>query len=239
MPPTITVSSLEGDHIQAAGALSRCLLELNYPHAYIGGFAWSLLGSVRPTHDIDILIKLRDDQVDMMTLRDRLAQMDSHFATTPLNFYFTCDPVDPQQDVLQQIAQRTHNVLIETLRTGSLGLPETPEPLFIVEIMKLSLPILHPSILILTKLKRWCQTHTSTRPLTRRKAMSDRQDIEYLILWMSNRSMTIDFEQYQGKSKDTLLALVRELRDVIHSEDHTEMLGALRNVVTNDDWHLL
>lgn len=56
---------------------------------------------------------------------------------------------------------------------------------------------------------------------------------------MTILSMTIGFEQYQGKSKDTLLALVRELRDVILSEDHTELLGALRNVVENDDWHLL
>ena len=102
-----------------------------------------------------------------------------------------------------------------------------------------ALPILHPSVLILTKLKRWCRIHTSTRPSTRIKAATDRQDINYLITWMSKRSMTIDFEGYWGKSKGTLLALVRELRDVIRSEDDTELSGALRSVIMDDDWGLL
>jgi len=51
--------------------------------------------------------------------------------------------------------------------------------------------------------------------------------------------MTIDFEGYWGKSKGTLLALVRELRDVIRSEDDTELSGALRSVIMDDDWGLL
>ena len=102
-----------------------------------------------------------------------------------------------------------------------------------------ALPILHPSVLILTKLKRWCQTRTSTRPRTAAKAKSDRRDIEYLINWMSNKGMTIDFEGFQGKSKDTLLCLVRELRSVIRSEDDTALLDALRSVIEDDDWNLL
>jgi len=56
---------------------------------------------------------------------------------------------------------------------------------------------------------------------------------------MSNKGMTIDFEGFQGKSKDTLLCLVRELRSVIRSEDDTALLDALRSVIEDDDWNLL
>lgn len=98
-----------------------------------------------------------------------------------------------------------------------------------------ALPILHPSILILTKLKRWCQIHTSTRPKSISKAQSDRRDINYLISWMSDKRMTIDFEGYEGKTKDILLDMVRQLRDVLRLEENTGLMDELRSVVSEDD----
>jgi len=88
--------------------------------------------------------------------------MDSHFATAALKFYFTYvrpispfvfpsnslnalqEPVDAKQDVLEQLSQeqRTDITAIEMLPAGSLGLPESPEPVFMVEVVGLcaSLP---------------------------------------------------------------------------------------------------
>jgi hypothetical protein len=45
----ISITTSRQDQAIAAHALSKLLSELECPHAYIGGFAWSLLGSERPT----------------------------------------------------------------------------------------------------------------------------------------------------------------------------------------------
>lgn len=97
-----------------------------------------------------------------------------------------------------------------------------------------ALPFLHPSILILTKLKRWCQIRASTRPKTITKARSDRSDIDFLISWMAERGTTIDFWPwgYEGKTKGALL-------DMFSLEDNTELVDALRSLLNGDDWNSL
>ena len=47
--PLPHTSSDYKDHLLAAQALSKHLDAMGCHHAYIGGFAWSLLGSMRPT----------------------------------------------------------------------------------------------------------------------------------------------------------------------------------------------
>ena len=49
MPPPIRISTNQKDHIAAAKALSQLLDQFGVRHAFIGGFAWSLLGSSRAT----------------------------------------------------------------------------------------------------------------------------------------------------------------------------------------------
>ena len=49
MPPSIRISTNQKDHIAAAKALSQLLDQFGVRHAFIGGFAWSLLGSSRAT----------------------------------------------------------------------------------------------------------------------------------------------------------------------------------------------
>jgi hypothetical protein len=49
MPRLISISTSLDDQTCAAENLSKILTELGYGHAFIGGFAWSLLGSERPT----------------------------------------------------------------------------------------------------------------------------------------------------------------------------------------------
>ncbi|KIY51100.1 hypothetical protein FISHEDRAFT_13958, partial [Fistulina hepatica ATCC 64428] len=70
-------------------------------------------------------------------------------------------------------------------------------------------PILHPSVLILTKLKRWCRIYYSSRPKSQMKAASDNQDIRFIIYWMADKQITIDFDKYQGRPRAELVDLVR------------------------------
>ncbi|KAJ7222314.1 hypothetical protein GGX14DRAFT_352512, partial [Mycena pura] len=98
------------------------------------------------------------------------------------------------------------NVLIETLQTGTLGLPSVAGPLYAV------LNVLHPRVLILTKMKRWSQNCNSTHPRTMMKNASDARDLRWLVLWLATNDMTIDFEGYAGKTKEELLQFVRLYR---------------------------
>jgi hypothetical protein len=107
MARSISISTIHEDQARAAETLSAILTKLGYGHAFIGGFAWSLLGSERPTqmspkltfvtilhgrltlfgeHDIDILIEKRDIGLD--ELRGKLTLMDRHFAEAGIHLYY-------------------------------------------------------------------------------------------------------------------------------------------------------
>lgn len=74
-----------------------------------------------------------------------------------------------------------------------------------------SVPIVAPSVLILTKIKRWSFLAESTRPQSIRKAESDVQDIEVLLNWLAKNDLYIDFEGYSEKPEQELLSGVRKL----------------------------
>lgn len=99
----------------------------------------------------------------------------------------------------------------------------------------LAVPILHPSILILTKLQRWRHIHTSTQPKTKVKAASDSNDIEFLIRWMSKERVLIAFDRYEGKSRVDLLKMVRIYWDRKAYEGSTEIIEVLKTIMMADD----
>ena len=89
----------------AAASLSDTLNQLHCPHAFIGGFAWALLGSSRPTemsciqvflitilkhhghiYDIDVLIEVKE--LSIVELRQKLTDLNKKFASTALKIYF-------------------------------------------------------------------------------------------------------------------------------------------------------
>ena len=50
-------------------------------------------------------------------------------------------------------------------------------------------PVLHPSVLVCLKLRRWKHIAESTRPQSLAKAWNDAEDIKYLLSWL------FDFKQ--------------------------------------------
>ncbi|KAI0054034.1 hypothetical protein FA95DRAFT_1480580, partial [Auriscalpium vulgare] len=132
-----------------------------------------------------------------------------------------------------------HNVLIETLQAGKLGLPVAAEPQHLVHVDGADdgATILHPSVLILTKLKRWCHSHESTWPKAVTKCRSDEKDIEFMIYWLLEQGLTIRFDLYQGKERPELLKFVKTYRDkFIENED---LIKTLQSIVEPPDWSAL
>ncbi|KAK0487344.1 hypothetical protein IW261DRAFT_1447382 [Armillaria novae-zelandiae] len=243
----------------AARVLSEKLTELSIPHAYIGGFAWRLLGSPRQTEDIDVLIEIPTDTLDLQMLRERMAEFDERFTDAALKFYFVEDlgafseDSEAQSDEtinesrppkkrtgIELLSRSKSNVLIETLSAGTLGLPDSVDLVYNVPSTAstdLTLPILHPSILIFSKLQRWCLSLESTRPKTLRKAVTDSQDIDYLIGWLIQNGMLIAFDDYEAKKapKEKLLRHVRMYRERKESEEDREIVTQLEEVLNEAD----
>ncbi|KAF8802084.1 hypothetical protein BYT27DRAFT_7261206 [Phlegmacium glaucopus] len=159
------------------------------------------------------------------------------FAEAALKFYYIPEQIGDLRNEELLYASKD-NVLIETLPSGMLGLPITAEPVYdILTESGQSIRILHPSVLILTKLKRWSCNYDSTRPKTVLKNKSDQKDISYLLNWLADKEMTVAFEDYKGKTKDDLLVYVRNYRDKFR--DDVELIEVLKSVMKPDDWKAL
>ena len=228
MPPTttISISTNRSDHFAAARALSGHLNSRNIRHAYIGGFALTLLGSRRPT-EINVLI----ENADPMKLREEIMEVDARsFADAGFQFYFITQDHDGRMVREELVLHSMNNVHVETLPTGTVGLPtsiiSTYQP------SEFGIDILHPAILILTKLKRWSSNYTSTRPKTVKKNESDARDIRHIINWLVDNCERIRFEEYRGKTKPNLLVMVRHYHNqFIDDVDH---MGHLQSIMPND-----
>lgn len=99
--------------------------------------------------------------------------------------------------------------------------------------------ILHPGVLLLTKIKRWFQIRASdsTYPKTIAKQLSDKRDLDYMVAWLASNDMTIEFEKYKGKSKAELLQFVRYYREQVEADKQT--IENLQKAMKPDDWALL
>ncbi|KAF5551292.1 hypothetical protein FMEXI_3410 [Fusarium mexicanum] len=198
---------------EAAQAFSRILTDQSIEHAFIGGFALNVLGSDRETLDIDVEVAM--DDVKPNELRPRLLQLlqDQRFIVSNLKLFFVPDHWDLR-------------VPVETLARGTLGLPRR---FSILRPGDGSIPILHPSVLILTKMKRSCQYIGSTRPQSVVKFNSDVRDIIYLLIWLQDHGMKIDFINYDAVSPERLYDSVRKMRA------HWSCKGEITTVQMLDD----
>ncbi|OJT01786.1 hypothetical protein TRAPUB_7842 [Trametes pubescens] len=189
--------------------------------------------------------------MDMMELRDRVMDLDPRFADDRLKFYYVTEDVDEDLDREQRVRSSHNNVHIDTLPAGLLGLPVNIVSTFIAgeagvcSVLAHSTPyttcsndreairVLHPTIMILTKFKRWSVSYTSSRPKTIKKVASDRGDIEFIIEWLAVREERIRFHEYEGKTKPELLSMIRKYHDKY--VDDVDQMETLRSIMP-DDW---
>ncbi|KAG2016906.1 hypothetical protein GB937_006109 [Aspergillus fischeri] len=176
----------------AAKETTTALARANIRHGFIGGYAVSLIGGMR---DLDIIV-----DADPSDARNLLLQAHSGFRLS--------------QSSKLIFTGGEESVVIELLRGGrdrQLKLPDANA----VSIVSLTandrperigntpIPIVAPSVLVLTKIKRWSFLAESTRPQSIRKAESDG--------WLAGNELHMDFEGYPEKPKEELLSGVRKL----------------------------
>lgn len=100
----------------------------------------------------------------------------------------------------------------------------------------ISVPVVAPSVLVLTKIKRWMFLTESTRPYSIRRAERDVDDIEALLTWLTENNLHVDFAGYSEKPKQDLLSMVRKLyqkvtglRPLIEAGLEAEDFALIRN----------
>ncbi|KAL9100940.1 MAG: hypothetical protein Q9163_003755 [Psora crenata] len=215
----------------AAAAVSTVVRSLAAPrHCFIGGYAVSLLGGTRSTHltgkDVDVLVA-----ADPSDIRLALIKADPKFSLTPANKLVYAAESYTGQD--------GPPVIIELLRGGlnqQLKLPDANSVVTLdiaTEIalkQKISIPIVHPSVLVLTKIKRWMFIAESTRPASKSKANHDLTDIRVILRWLAERKIRIDFTAYPEQPKDRFLPGLR----MLYARD-TEAQGLLDVTMEEED----
>lgn len=125
------------------------------------------------------------------------------------------------------VRTNTKNVLIETLSSQSLGLPPylDPEMLFknhgVYEapsnisnpqmlIVCDRIAYITPSVLILTKIKRWTRINMSTYPPNLRCAPNDLLDIAFLVKLLDENGSKISFQLYHAQYPEILDQAVKD-----------------------------
>ncbi|KAI0842807.1 hypothetical protein F5Y06DRAFT_291803 [Hypoxylon sp. FL0890] len=200
------------DQLEATEALSKLLRSFKIDHAIIGGFAVSLLGHRRDTEDVDVVIDLPASMTGQ--LKQELSKHDDRFAVQHHRLSFK--PTDSND-----------RVLIDSLPLGELGLPRE---LRIFTVENCGIPILHPAVLILTKMKRCVHFINSTRPKSIIKFRNDLADITFLLNWLAERGEKIDFVRYNSPTVDRLYTAVADIAAYwrqAHEDDLVDLLGSV------------
>ncbi|KAJ7221701.1 hypothetical protein GGX14DRAFT_540650 [Mycena pura] len=175
----------------------------------------------------------------MVSLRNEITKIDNRFATKDFKFIFQGEATLGSDTV------KNFNVLVETLRAGVLGLPTTAEPTYNCDYNGNDIPILHPRILLLTKMSRWSRAWKGTkdkeeseiRPQTLFKIESDERDLKWLINWMGEKKMTIEFADYAGRNRLDLVAIVRDFYTKFSGNE--ALIAELKSIMKKEDWDAL
>ncbi|KAK9552809.1 hypothetical protein V6Z79_006234 [Aspergillus fumigatus] len=122
--------------------------------------------------------------------------------TSDIDIIVDADPSDARSLLLQAHSGFRLSQNNKLIFTGA-------EEDVVIELLRV--PIVAPSVLVLTKIKRWSTLAESTRPQSIKKADSDIDDIEVLLKWLARNQFHIDFEGYLAKPKEELLSGVRKL----------------------------
>ncbi|KAI2722809.1 hypothetical protein CBS147332_3738 [Penicillium roqueforti] len=214
------------DHLDTtAKEITAALTRGNCRHGFIGGYAVSLVGGMRMTDDVDILV-----DADPADVRNLLLQVPGFQLSQSNNLVFTRDQGTIRAEILRGGRNRPSRLpdasSVPLYHVSASDLPG--------RVGDVPIPIVHPSVLVLTKIKRWAFIAESTRPQSNRKARGDFEDITAILNWLARKNLRIYFTNYPEKSRDDLLSWVRKLYEL-----HTTVRALLEITMEAQDFALI
>lgn len=219
----------------AAKALSTALDTLEIPHAFIGGFALTQFGSTRRSDDIDILVQVVFEDIEDF-IRPEVTRVNPHFAQFGEQYYFVPTLVDGLAGE-QLVPANKGNVHVDILPIDTLGLPSRIEPAMVYrEEQEGGLPVLHPRILILTKLKRWAGIYKHTYPPSILGASADIADLDFLVEWLAYRGIKISIPAYNVEAPERLWQSMIAYAAYLKNGGELERFALFKQIVTDGNW---
>ncbi|WEW61207.1 hypothetical protein PRK78_006697 [Emydomyces testavorans] len=188
----------------AAKGVSDILTSANKKHGFIGGYAASLLGGTRMTNDVDVIVG--DDAKE---IRELLLRADQRFFMSQGNkLKYKVEAVSeasPDVEIIVELLQGGANMPLKLPDARNVPLIQVNPSEVGEDRLNCEVPLIHPAVLVLTKIKRWMYIAESTRPASIKKAINDEHDIEALLKWLQERNVKIEFSWYPEKPKGELL----------------------------------
>lgn len=235
--------------LEAATALTGILSRHNIPHAFIGGFAFNLLGTSRSTLDIDVIIEDSAFSVTLGKTSTPIHQIRQLLVDSDERFSLVGRGLIPKLFFTAQTQEKESNdpvrVPVETLRAGSLGLPQHINQITAVR----GIPVLPPRLLLLTKIKRCTNFLGSDRPKSVERFKSDEGDIKFLLKWLVEEKERVDIEGYCQSGggtctralDDNTNSLIRKVGELVQfwkekGDEEKETVAGLQRAMKEEDW---
>ncbi|CAP94821.1 hypothetical protein E8E15_005228 [Penicillium rubens] len=187
------------NHLDAAAtSLTRALHSENIRYLFLGGYATGLIGGNRITEDVDIVTDI--DCRELLLKRPGFSRStDGRLAYDYRGTKVYVDVMGPNNwswHIPDPRATEVYNVNPED-RPGRR--------------LNTSMSIVHPSVLVLTKLKRWSTAEMATGEAYHQRASTDLQDILTILRWLEMHNLMINFAGLSGVPTSELLSLLAKL----------------------------
>ncbi|CAG7959360.1 unnamed protein product [Penicillium nalgiovense] len=187
------------NHLDAAAtSLTRALHSENIRYLFLGGYATGLIGGNRITEDVDIVTEI--DCRELLLKRPGFTRStDGRLAYDYRGTKVYVDVMGPNNrtwHIPDPRATQVYNVNPED-RPGRR--------------LNTSMSIVHPSVLVLTKLKCWSTAEMATRQAYHQRARTDLQDILTILRWLEMNNLTINFAGLSRVPKCELLSFLPKL----------------------------
>ncbi|CAG8892626.1 unnamed protein product [Penicillium egyptiacum] len=133
-----------------------------------------LFGGSRMTEDIDVIV-----DSDPSEARNKLLQANARFTMTPSSkLVFSGGDNKP---IAVELLRGGEGRQLKLPDANAVSLRSITANVLPGRVEETPIPIIAPSVLVLTKLKRWAFIANSTRPASTRKAVRDVKDIQVIL----------------------------------------------------------
>ncbi|KAJ5406685.1 hypothetical protein PENPOL_c004G02284 [Penicillium polonicum] len=193
------LNSSEFNHLDAAAtSLSRALQSENIHYLFLGGYATGLIGGHRITEDVDVVTE--KDCRELLLKRPGFTRSgDGRLVYDHRGTKVYIDVMGPRNSswhIPNPKTTEVYNVNPEDLPGRRLNT---------------SISIVHPSVLVLTKLKCWSTAEVATRQAYHQRTRTDLADIFTILRWLERNRKRINFSGLPQVPKSDLLSLLAKL----------------------------
>ncbi|CAI7677948.1 unnamed protein product [Penicillium discolor] len=191
-------SQSDFSHLDAAATtLTHTLRNESISHIFIGGYATSLLGGSRVTEDIGLIVD--------KNCRSLLLQYPNITESEDKRLLYHHHGTKVYID-LEGMGTASWTVNPRTTRVHTVAPADYPR-----RQLNTMVPILHPSVLLLTKLLPWKEADQATRVARHMRARTNLTDIRTILQWLVDKKARIDFSGLPGIPKGKLMRLLGRL----------------------------